>query len=91
MANPTFEGTVHGVVVQTRKALPGKQQGGRPVLVFQSKLPRLRRFVRIGRADHHQIRHRPKSRKVLDRLMRRAIFADTDAVMSENEDGRMFR
>ena len=50
------------------------------------QLPALRRFHRVGRAEHVQVRHRPEGGEVLDRLVGRPVLAQADAVMRQHVD-----
>ncbi len=43
-------------------------------------------LVRVGGADHPQVRDRPKRHVVLDRLVRRAVLAEADRVVRPDPD-----
>ena len=49
------------------------------------------RFVRIARPNNVQVRHRPKTHEMLNRLVRRTIFSDTHRIMSEYKQDRSVR
>ncbi|MCH8102429.1 MAG: right-handed parallel beta-helix repeat-containing protein [Chloroflexi bacterium] len=44
------------------------------------------RLVRVGRPQHGQSRYRAQRGQVLDRLVRRAVLAEADRVVGEDED-----
>ena len=49
-------------------------------------VPALRRLHRIGGAQHQQVGYRPQCRQMLDRLMRRSVFAEPDGIVRHHED-----
>ena len=69
-----------------------RRQDQRDWLVVQlhDDLPGLRHFVGVGRAQHDQPGNRPQRGKLLDRLVRRPVFADADRIVRENVDHRHF-
>ena len=72
--------------VEHRKLLAGEHQPHRPGRVLHRDPPRLDRLVGVGRPEHQHVRHRPQAGELLDRLMRRAVFADRDAVVGPDVD-----
>jgi hypothetical protein len=52
--------------------------------MFYRKRPR--RFVRIGRSNDGETRNSAQTGDVLDGLVRRAIFAESDAVVCQHVD-----
>ena len=59
-----------------------------PCELLEDHAPRPRRLVRVGRADHGQLRDRAHRGEVLDRLVGRAVLADRDRVVGEDPDAR---
>ena len=45
-----------------------------------------RRLDRVARPPHVELRDQPQARRVLDRLVRRAVLAEADRVVREHED-----
>ncbi len=74
------------VVAHLRQALAGQRQHGRPVLLAQRDFPAFRRLDCIGRTHDEQVRDHAQALHMLDRLMRRAIFAQPDAVVRHDVD-----
>ncbi len=64
-----------------RQVLTRESEDGRRVLRFQRKLPAFQRFNGIRRAEHVEVRHGAQARQMLDRLVRRAVFAEADRIM----------
>ena len=81
----------HGNVVQCRQVLPREREKGGTFSPLKSRRERACRFLGIGWTDYIEIRYGPKGRHGFDRLVGRAIFADTDRVMRENVDDWQFR
>src|SRR6056297_3135571 len=48
-------------------------------------------LIRIGRTQYQRVRHGSQRRKVLDRLMGRAIFTQADTIMREDKNRRNIR
>ena len=65
-------------------ALAGQHDHRRSVVV-DGGLPGGRRLVGVGRADHLELRDGAQRGQVLDRLVRRAVLADADGVVAEDE------
>jgi tetratricopeptide (TPR) repeat protein len=65
-------------VAQLRQILPRERQYARPVLRLKGKLPALGGLHRVAGTEHEQIRNCAQRGKVLDGLMRRPVFAETD-------------
>src|SRR5687768_13182601 len=59
-------------------SLPGQGQPGWPVVVPQDRRPGGGGLIGVGRTDHIESRDGPQCGEVFDRLMSRAIFAQTD-------------
>ncbi|MBB3320221.1 hypothetical protein FHT77_006140 [Rhizobium sp. BK181] len=55
-----------------------QSEQGRRLLIAKGDIPALRRFDRINRAEDVEVRDSPEACQVLDRLMRWAVFAETD-------------
>ena len=55
---------------------------------LRDELPGLDDFVGVAGSDHQQPGNRPQRRKLLDRLMGRAVLADPDRIMGEHVDDR---
>src|SRR4030095_1651747 len=70
--------------VECRHGLARKNERTRTVALLQSELPGFDNFVGIAGAKHQNVRHRTKRRKLLDRLVRRAVFTEADGVMREH-------
>ena len=56
------------------------------MLLLHDDLPGFGDFVGIAGTQHEHVRHGAQRRQLLDRLMRRAVFADADRVVREDED-----
>ena len=64
---------------------PGRQHERRRRLrARDGEIPAGRRLRRIRRTERVDVRQGAPHRELLNRLMRRAVFADTDAVMRED-------
>ncbi len=66
--------------------LPRQQQGAGAMLALDGVLPGHRGFEHVGRAPHIQIGDEAQAGRLLDRLVRRAVFAQTDGVVREDVD-----
>ena len=75
-----------GRALEHRHLLAREDERGRALAVDVDP-PRLRGLVGVGRADHPEPGHRPHRREVLDRLVRRAVLAETDGVVRPDERG----
>ena len=69
---------------ELREFLPAENQHDRP-LAPDGDSPGRGAFVGIGGAQNDQAGDRAKARKMFDGLMRRAVFAQTDAVVGEDK------
>ena len=72
--------------IKGRPALAGEDQGGRAGLVADRRFPGLDGLVGISGPDDGQVRNRPQARQVLDRLVGRAIFTETDRIVGQDVD-----
>ena len=63
--------------------MPGQYESNGPI-GFDRHAPCKGGLVRIGRTNDGEIRNRTQSCELLDRLMRRTIFAQRDAVVREH-------
>src|SRR6266545_3156179 len=61
------------------------------VAMRNRRAPRLHDFRRIGGADDSHVGDRAQRGELLDRLMRRSVFAQADRVVREHVDGREMR
>ncbi len=77
--------------VQGGHVLPGQDQRRRVVLGAQDLRPGVRGLVGVTGAHHVDVRHQPQAHHVLDRLMGRAVLADTHRVVRPDERGRHMR
>ena len=57
-----------------------------PSVAADRQFPALRRLHRVGRAEDMQVRHGAQAGELLDRLVRRAVLAQADAVMGQHVD-----
>ena len=89
---PLVQALGRGVLaaVEGRQGLAGEDQGHRLVVQLHDVPPRLGDLVRVRRAERDQARDRPQRRELLDRLVGRAVLADADRVVREDEDDRDF-
>ena len=71
---------------QERQLLAREDDDGRPGLRLHRELPGLERFERVGRPDVDDVGRRADHRELLDRLVRRAVFAQEHRVVGEDED-----
>ena len=69
------------IFTKRRERLPRQAQHRRIRIRPQCAVPRLRSLDRVARAEYQQIRYRPQRCQMLDRLMRRTVFAQSDRVM----------
>src|SRR6478609_7789013 len=76
-------------VAQLREVLPREGKYARPVVGLECQLPALRGFYSVAGAEHQQIWNRPKRGKMLDRLVRRSIFAQADGVVGHHMDNAL--
>ncbi len=60
------------------------------MMKLHDDLPCFGHFVGVGRAAHDEAGDRPQGCQLLDRLMRRTVFADADRVVREDVDDRDF-
>src|SRR3546814_3726140 len=65
------------VAAQGRQVLAGEGEHRRAVLRLQRQLPALGGLDRVGRAEHLEVRDRAQGGQVLDRLVGRAVLAET--------------
>ena len=72
--------------IEYRQLLAREHQSDRSARVLHRNAPRLDRLVRVGGTDHHHVRHRAQARELLDRLVRRAVLAERDAVVRPHVD-----
>ncbi len=68
-----------------RQALTGQRQHRRRFFGAQRHFPRFGGFHRVGGAEHIGVGCGAADRQMLDRLVGRAVFAQTDAVMGHHE------
>ena len=73
---------------QLLEVLSRQHEGCRTILRFQGHQPCALRLGTIARTDDIEVRNRAEHRELLDRLMGRAILADTDGIMGQYEDLR---
>ena len=82
---------LHGNVLEQRHGLAAQGQQRRAVGAFQRRHPSPRGFLRVCRPHHVQVRDHAETGDRFHRLVRRAILADTHAVVRENVDDRQVR
>jgi hypothetical protein len=75
-----------GIALLRRQALPGQHQGGGSAAVFQCRNPGLLGFDCIAGAPDRQPGNQAQAGDVFDRLMRGAVFAQTDGVVGVDMD-----
>ncbi|MNX84449.1 hypothetical protein D3C86_1162460 [compost metagenome] len=74
-----------GVGQADRRGLLTRQaHARRRLLVLQGDLPALQRLDGVGGAEDHQVGDGAQGRQMLDRLVGRAVFAQTDRVMGQD-------
>ena len=73
-------------LAQLRQVLARQREHARAVLALQRELPALQRLHRVAGAEHEQVRDRAQRRQMLDRLVRRAVFAEADRVVRHHVD-----
>ena len=78
-------GRRQGRAVEDGQVLAGQDQGHR-ALGLERHPPGLGGLVGVGRADHGQAGDGPQGGQLLDRLVGRAVLAQADAVVGEDED-----
>ena len=71
---------------QLRKILPCKGKDARPVVGLERQLPALSGFYRVAGTEHQQVWNRAQCGEMLDRLVRRSIFAKADGVVGHHVD-----
>src|SRR5690554_1063215 len=69
--------------IERRDVLPRKHEHGGAV-IFKGRLPSLTRLIRIAGAKRDEVRDGAQRSKMLDRLMRRAVFAKANRIMRED-------
>ena len=76
-------GEVRGGVFKTQggKGLTRQGEHRWGVVMRQRRLPAFGGLDRVGRPEHQQVRHGAQGREMLDRLVRRAVLAETDGIM----------
>src|SRR6266581_3242938 len=67
--------------VDDRELLAGERQGDRSRAVRERGAPRLGGLGRVAGADEGEPRYSAQRRRMLDRLVRRPVFAETDRVV----------
>ena len=72
--------------IQKRQVLSAEDQRRRPGGVGQRQTPGLQRFVGVRRPDNRHVGNLTKIHDLLDRLMRRTVFAHADAVMRKDKN-----
>ena len=77
-------GCVLGIAVQCRKVLTGQCQNHRAVPVYDGGPPGLGGFIGITGSDNDEVWHCSEGSQMFDRLMRRAVFTQTDTVMGKH-------
>ena len=73
-----------GLANLCRERLAGEDECGRPVRPVHGGAPRLDRFGGIGGSQRHHARDGAQHRQLLDRLVGRTVFAESDGVMGED-------
>ena len=68
------------------QVLAGERNRRWAVVALERQLPDLCRFRGIGRAEDEQVRDGAQCRHVLDRLVRRAVFTETDGIVRQDVD-----
>ena len=81
-------GVREALAIQRRNGLAREHQRRRTIARLDRHLPGDARLVGVARANHEQIRNRAQRRQLLDRLVRRPVLAQADAVVREDEDRR---
>jgi len=71
-----------------RQVLPGEDQGAGAVLAFDGGFPAYGRFNRVARTPDLHVGDHAQGGGLFDRLVGRAVFAQTDGVVGVDEDGR---
>ena len=74
--------------IQRRQRLPRQDQQRRLMPQLHDDPPGFDDFVGICRSEHNEIGNRPERRELLNGLMGRAVFAQTDRIMGEDVDDR---
>ncbi len=69
-----------------RQSLARQYEAGGAVAPLEGIAPRDRRLHRVAGAPDPHIRHQPQRRRVLDGLVRRAVFSEPDRIVSKHED-----
>ncbi len=72
--------------LERRQALARQDQAGRAVKARNGRLPRDSRFDSVARAPQMVVRNQAQAGRMFDRLVGRAVFAQTDRVMGQHVD-----
>ena len=76
--------------VQNGQALACEDQGRRTRSVQYCRLPRFGRLIGVSRSDDGKVGHSAQIHDLLDGLVCRAVFSQSDAVVGEDKDGLFF-
>ena len=68
--------------IERRHVLPGQHDGLGALGLTQCSPPGINRLIGVARAKHDQARNRSRGGEMLDRLVRRAVLAAADRVVS---------
>src|SRR6185437_11504192 len=77
---------VEEILAELREILPRQRQHAWPVFGFERKLPTFGGFHRVAGAEYEKIWNGAQRGQMLDRLMRRPVFAQADRVMRHDVD-----
>src|SRR5450830_722513 len=77
---------LHGIAGLVLQVLPGEDQRRRTVLALQGVFPGHGGFHRVGWTPGVEVRRATQARQLLDRLVGRTVFAQTDGVMGVDMD-----
>ena len=74
------------IAAQGRRGLTRQRQHAGAIVAIQRRLPAFGGFHRIGGTENVEVRDRAQRREMLDRLVRRPIFAKADGVVRHHMD-----
>ena len=74
--------------IESRHRLTRQNQRCRTMLLLHHDLPGFDDFIGIAGTQHQHVRHGAQRGQLLDRFMRRAVFADADGVVRHDVNRR---
>ena len=79
-------GNLSGIAFLKRQVLPRQNETGRAVLARQRVHPRCGRFDRVARPPDVHVGNQAQARRLFDRLVCRAVFAEANRIVREDKN-----